>query len=313
MSQRDKLTEKESQIKQMQEKRMSEQKTLEALMIQQKAQQDTLQTVLSYLQQHQTDGMLKEYLGQWSLQVKHIQAESAHARHLADTEKSQQQRLDEKRAEQQVSEQALVQAEARVETAKQAVEETQSACMAAEKENTLEALETQRDQYNRMSEVRVQLVNDNQQWLKNQAEQYQKATAQKEQANRQTVLEMACQHISEQILQQKKHLHALKNLVTQEEHLAHFRASLQSGEMCPLCGSTDHPKIADAVIDLPYTLQEHDLVEQELARHEEKFNVTTIEINAIQRHLTELQERLDLISSEQETLEQRWRESCMRA
>lgn len=309
-SQQGKVDDKSAQIKDAVVKQRTENDKLTALTSQQDIQKKDLQTAEQYLQIHQSDKSLNQYLGQWELQAKQIQTEHDAAAKLAISEEKQQQLLDGKHVKQQASEQALVIAETESETVKQLWNKAQKAYAVAAKDGALEVLDIQREQLSHDHAGRMQLVSNNLQWLKNQAEQESKSEDKKQQEIQQLTLEKTREETLTNINKQKQLINALKNLVTQEEHLAEFRKNLQPSDDCPLCGSKDHPKITDAVIDVPRTLQEQLQAEQELELSKEKLTETSSELHSSKRHLKDIQERLEVISVEQVELVQRWGTTC---
>lgn len=124
---------------------------------------------------------------------------------------------------------------------------TQQQCYTElEKQHPLAVLHTEQSALAQRRPVRQQLFSLSQQFPQiNQRVEQQS----KEFAERQTELTAADQQlelIRQQFKQQKAHLNDVEKLLEQEKLIVSLeteRARLQTGEACPLCGSTSHPAI----------------------------------------------------------------------
>jgi len=148
---------------------------------------------------------------------------------------------------------------------------------------------------------RFQVLAEEQQSLANQ----QTADNQKLAITEQELVQLR-QHYSSNS-QQKKDVEALLAQQQAIMALSEHRAKLQPEEACPLCGSVEHPAIiAYQALDSNEYQQRLDLLNEELSELERQGKA----LNKVQVQLTERlslqQNRLQVIKSEQQSVEQSW-------
>lgn len=312
-SQQSKISDKDAQIKELTVRWQTTKKQLTELINQCEHQKQELQIVECYLKQHQLDSSLKQYLGQWELQAQQLQNEQNSINKLTKHQLQQKQVLTKLLDEQDLTKQSLRQLKTdcdatvlQFDNAKQAL----SVATQSGEFKQVEQIEQQREQLNRQHSMRIQLAYDNQQWLNSQTELNLKRETLQQQQNQQLILEKTVATTESDIKKQQQLYSALKNLVTQEEHLAEFRKNLHEGDNCPLCGATEHPKIANTVIDISNTLQQQQQAEEELNLSHKQLNQTNSDLSITIRHQHELQQQIKSISKEQLTLEASWATNC---
>lgn len=105
---------------------------------------------------------------------------------------------------------------------------------------------------------------------------------------------------------QKKLTKSLDKLVSQEEQLVQFRASLTPDSACPLCGSLEHPYAKGYTIDLPQTIIEKEQEEEKLETIEQQGKKTATDLDAKKQFVTEFTHAINQRSLLQEQKKQDW-------
>ncbi|MEC7307261.1 SbcC/MukB-like Walker B domain-containing protein [Vibrio crassostreae] len=201
-------------------------------------QQDQLST--EYLNTHQADQHLEKYLGQWQAKVEQVRTlERQHAEQLnsakqalsaVDAQQTIIKSAQEAKATQDKTLAELVVLES---SAKQQWEALQG--------NTSEqVLNSQKDILEFWNRHTHSLLEINRGFLN--AQQQLHAKTQAHQTNTQLVDKLSKERevLVERYKEKETSLERLTRLIDQEGELAKYRAALESGSECPLCGSTDH-------------------------------------------------------------------------
>ncbi|GGK54410.1 AAA family ATPase [Amphritea balenae] len=283
---------------------------LKSISAQIESQTVELHSINQYLQQHQADRSLKQYLGQWQLQAQQTRSEQNALDNLINKEKGLQQQLSQQQkalAEQKLQQQQSAAEASRDEQAWQAANEACiKACENGDTELELERIEAQREQLNSNSLKLLTLQELNRRWQQLETEYQEKCAARQNEQKRQQVMQQSRSQLREQYKKQEQLFNALCQLVTQDEQLAQFRAALKQGEECPLCGSHEHPKLDDGAPDLSQTVKDKDAAEKELHAIKEKGQELSVTLESLDRYLQELSKRQTDIRAEQTGLEQQW-------
>lgn len=98
-------------------------------------------------------------------------------------------------------------------------------------------------------------------------------------------------------------------LVRQEEQLAEYRALLEHGKPCPLCGAESHPVTADGPVDLPETLKRKQTLERQLGEAEEAGKAVKEQCLQMESELTSYNGWLADAEKELSALKQQWQEN----
>lgn len=261
----------------------------------------------SFLSDHAQDKQLSGNLGQWRSEYRHIEAE----RDLVTQEK---QALTNLQTQAQTIAQSLVNLQS--ECDKQTLnhdqlskELTTAQTTLAEKlkGGSLEILEQQQQALNTLLSQSHQWGNWQQQWASHLGEA-NTVTLHIAELDQQTgTLLKEQQSLRELYVTQNQLCKNTALLLGQEEHLAHFRASLEHGDDCPLCGSTEHPKLAEyKALDVPQTLR--DKAEQEALLEQTKLRGEQVSADLVvkQRHWEEQKQKLVSLEQAKQSLEQQW-------
>ncbi len=305
-SQQIKLTEQNTFIEETERVQQSTNEQLQSINSNIETQNKELETSTLYIQRHSSDQSLKQYLGQWEQQSKQIQIEKLAIIELENKEKTQQQLLTREQKANEEAKQSLEQVSTNSDKSKHKWQQAQEAFATAEIDGDIESLDIQREQLHNTHAIRLQLAEHHKQWVKLTAEHRDKSAIKKQQEQSKQGFDSKREQLLAQYKKQEQLISALGKLVTQEEHLAQYRAELQSGEDCPLCGSTDHPKLLTDVVDVSQTIQERIQAEQELALIKESGKANSATLDSIIRYIEDIQQRLSTLVTEQAALEQQW-------
>jgi DNA repair protein SbcC/Rad50 len=315
-AEQEKLNDRNRRILGDRAKQDSCQQQLAALAQQWHEQTQSLAEIEQYLQQHQADQSLKQYLGQWQLQAQQMLAQEQGLTRLRDKALEWQQQLARQQDQHQQQEQQyqalltdVLEKEQTWQLASNEYDSTcKSACISAgARENgSLDELEQQRDLLNANYSVLLKLQQISYQWQQLTLEQQEKQGIENAERSRYATLQQTQTQLLERLQQQDQLVKALTRLVTRDEQLAQFRATLQVGEECPLCGSCDHPLLHTGELDVSRTIKDKEAAEQELnsvKQHEQEVAAT---LDTLKRYLQELAQRLSILKVDQNKLEQEW-------
>ncbi len=301
-----KLTDKNTLVEESEQIQKTTTEQLQSLNTNIEAQNEELETSKLYIQQHNSDLSLKQFLGQWQQQSKQIQVEQLALIELEKKEKAQQQQLASVQKNNEDAKQSLENALNDSDKAKHEWLQAQETFTKAEIDGDIESLDIQREQLNNTHAIRIQLTEHHKQWVKLTTEHLEKTATKKQQEQYQLDFQNKREQLLGQYKQQEQLISALGKLVTQEEHLAQYRVELKSGEDCPLCGSLEHPKLLTDVVDVSQTIQERTQAEQELALIKESGKANSIDLDSTIRYIEEVQLRLSILVTEKSALKQQW-------
>ncbi|WP_028024583.1 SbcC/MukB-like Walker B domain-containing protein [Enterovibrio calviensis] len=272
-------------------------------------QTQALSGVTTFLTEHQSAGMLKQHLGQWAQMGQQIQQEQSAMGALAEQEKTLNESLSTDKARAEKDQQAQRTAVATSESAKRHWETLHNAFAEAIAKGDVDAIDKQREQLNAQLSTHFQLSQWQQQWIDIDKDNVEKRTRLEQQTVLATTLEQELVALRGQFKDKKQLIDALGKLVSQEEHLAQYRAALQPNESCPLCGSTEHPALTGAVLNVSETVQQKTDAETVLSQLEVTGKETSVKLETCKRYLTELEQQLARTQSQQAALEHQWAET----
>ncbi|BBB27156.1 AAA family ATPase [Amphritea japonica] len=302
------LNDKDNSIKEIVSKRDVDQQQLTSLNKQIKTEVVELEVVDQYLLQHKADGSLKQYLGQWQIQAEQILLEEAGLTQLINKTTGLQQQLTQQQNSHAADDKQYQAAMAETGKLEQVWQQANGASVAASEQGDIDTLEQQRERLNTSYTQLLQLQPLSHRWQQLDTERQEKQATEKSEQARQKTVKQTRDQLRAQYKKQEQLVKALSKLVTQDEQLAQFRADLQAGEECPLCGSHDHPRLTGEVSDLSQAIKDREAAEQELNAIKEQGQDTAAALTSVERHLQELVQRLSAIKTEQSALEQQWQQ-----
>ena len=118
----------------------------------------------------------------------------------------------------------------------------------------------------------------------------------------------------QQFKEKNQHYQDLKTLCQHEEtikDLESHRARLEAGKPCPLCGSTEHPAVAQyQALALSENQRRRDAMEKEVAALKEEGLLILGQVNALTSQIQRETEELQTLSQEEQALTKEWLEAC---
>ncbi|MDP2504500.1 SbcC/MukB-like Walker B domain-containing protein [Oceanobacter sp. 3_MG-2023] len=318
LAQQDKLRELQQAIDDELRQQTGHQQHLEHLSDQRQSQTQQQAKVEHYLTQQAADQSLKQYLGQWQQQARQIQAAKQQLAQQREKEVELQQQLTRQQGQQQQAQQQYQEADSAATTKEQAWQQAVQALAGASRElGTLDQLEQQRTGQLEQYSVLLSLLSISKQWQSLAAEQRDKQAIAEDRQRQCTHVEQTLSQLKGQYQQQQQLVQVLTQLVTQDEQLAHYRAALQAGDPCPLCGSQEHPQLdADKhqealngglSRDSQHITEKLD-AERVLDSIREQGQEAKETLASSQRYQQELAQRLTDIQVEQADLQQQWQQ-----
>ncbi|MGF1751976.1 AAA family ATPase [Vibrio makurazakiensis] len=149
------------------------------------------------------------------------------------------------------------------------------------------------------------------QWLQATQESQQKQQWLQQSKQTQNDLENRREQLRNHYQTQKQLLQSMDLLLSQEEHLAHYRAQLAPNLECPLCGSLEHPKLEGA-----QTVNQNELLEQkrqaqlDFEKTEQSGRDISAELDALTRQKAEFTERLEWLTQQINESLNHWQIQC---
>ena len=141
-------------------------------------------------------------------------------------------------------------------------------------------------------------LQNKQQWLQQSEGKQQELERQREQLR---------QHYQTQ----KQLLQSMELLISQEEHLAHYRAQLAPNSECPLCGSLEHPKLENGPLASQSELLEQKRQAQlEFEKTEQTGRDISAELDVLIRQKGEFSERIDFLNGQVVESVNNWQNQC---
>ncbi len=265
--------------------------------------------VTQYLEQNQADQHLLEHLGQW--QLLHQQNQQYQAALKQSIEKQQQHKqIQEKAKQQQVSsQQALIQAQTQWQQEQATLAAAQQNLCNLLAQDSIDSLEQQQVQYHQNQLGYLQLNELQQQYSKANEDLLKQNQLLHSKSQELETKQKQLTHLDQQLDKENRLLESYQAMLSQEEHLAHYRAQLQDHQACPLCGSTEHDKNVLSV-DISQTQNNITQAQNEVSSLLNQQQDCSQQIESLKRHITELEYKLQNLYAQQQDLKQQWRLQC---
>ncbi|WP_299142363.1 AAA family ATPase [uncultured Vibrio sp.] len=252
-----------------------------------------------YLTAHQADQQLEKYLGQWQAKVEQVRAlERQHSEQLNSAKQAlsaldaQQAVVKSAQRAKATQDQTLAELVVTENTTKQQWEALQGNTSEQVLHTQKELLEFWNRNTHSLLEINRSFLNAQQQLgAKTQAHQINTQQADKLSKEREVLVE--------RYKEKETSLERLTLLIAQEGELAKYRAALESGSECPLCGSTDHSieqsqDIANLVAQQEREKHELAIIKKDGQEHRQKLDSLAPMITAlnddIQRAQSDIQQ-----------------------
>ncbi len=265
-------------------------------------------TANAYLDNHERDATLGEYLNSWALQLQQNEKDNLSLVDLNEEIESLSQQLNANSA------------------SKTALREQQNSCRSKVVEQQ-QLYAAKMEQWQLLSVTEEEVLTDKQNRINQQWPAYHKAKSlqqnylqlREEQRKGQADVEaiktkvVSLSHSREAFLEQfrqhKQQFNDLTALISQEEQLQQYRQQLRQNEACPLCGATDHPRLAEQVVDIPETVQRKDEAEEKCNQIEQEGKRIRVELDATSRYHDELQVKMNSLNYQLSEVNESWQET----
>ncbi|MGL3101771.1 exonuclease subunit SbcC [Enterobacter asburiae] len=144
--------------------------------------------------------------------------------------------------------------------------------------------------------------------LRQSGESVQKAQADQNKLNETLTLRR------QQYKEKHQHFLDLKALCEREatiKDLESYRSRLEAGKPCPLCGSSEHPAVAQyQSLELTDNQRRRDLLEKEVAALKEEGLLVLGQVNALTQQIQRETDEAQTLSQEEQALTKEWMEAC---
>ncbi|KJY75116.1 SbcC/MukB-like Walker B domain-containing protein [Vibrio nigripulchritudo] len=172
--------------------------------------------------------------------------------------------------------------------------------------SSLEEMEAQQQTMNQQVIVTHQLQGFQERWSLVFNEQQQQSQKMAQQESELKLRNQQRDSLREQYKSQNQLAQSLAQLVTQEEHLAVYRSNLRDDQPCPLCGSLEHPILADGAVSVPETIAQKEEAERRLSELKHQGEALSVEIKSVEFQFSENQSKLSAGQTELEQLQLQW-------
>ncbi|MDE4070481.1 exonuclease subunit SbcC [Enterobacter asburiae] len=144
--------------------------------------------------------------------------------------------------------------------------------------------------------------------LRQSGESVQKAQADQNKLNETLTLRR------QQYKEKHQHFLDLKALCEREatiKDLESYRSRLEAGKPCPLCGSSEHPAVAQyQSLELTDNQRRRDALEKEVAALKEEGLLVLGQVNALTQQIQRESDEAQTLSQEEQALTKEWMEAC---
>ncbi|MEF1282019.1 exonuclease SbcC, partial [Vibrio fortis] len=272
-------------------------KSLEELKVQEK-------TLTEYLSKNESSKSLDRYLGQWQtnvVQIRTLEQQQAEQQkrveRLANEISAQEQQAKQLTQDQQKNTQEL----SVLKTAEQAAKSLWEQSQQAHSEEQLNGLKLVLEAWNRqthaLTDVQRRYLMATEQTQAKRIELDQKTSDNTELTKQREVL-------VERYKDKEQSLERLKTLIAQEGELAKYRAMLEPGSECPLCGSTDHS--VEQSQDVSALLQQQTQESEALALVKKEGQDLRQKLDSLGPILNHLEGEIKKLTSDAEQAKQSW-------
>ncbi|OEF23157.1 SbcC/MukB-like Walker B domain-containing protein [Vibrio rumoiensis] len=286
----------------------------EILQVKQLLDSDQKQYVISqeYLKSHSSDEALSLHLNSWELQIQQVGEKSQKLSQLDKMMESESKTLQTLKLDIEKQDQSLSELQKNVH-GKHAVYQAanQSWQQRALNDNqTNDSLNQQLEQKNRQLNLSYQLRVKQDAWFKLSQNIKLDTQSLVEQSNQQVQLNQYCTSLRQTYKAKDALIQNYTQLIDQDMHLADYRANLNLGEACPLCGSKQHPALeAGSRVNRSQISLDKEQAEKDKKEIETKGIQARTQLDSITRHIEDLNNKQVLNKAELLEIEHQWRQS----
>lgn len=302
------LNEKLATHKQSQSVLKAEQETKQSLIQNAEKSLEELQqkekSLTEYLSTNESSKSLERYLGQWQTNVAQIRTleqqqteQQKRIELLANEISTQEQQAKQLTQDQRKNTQELSALATAEQAAKTSWEQSQQAHSEEQLNGLKQVLETWNRQTHALTDVHRRYLMATEQAQAKHIELEQKTSENTELTKQREVL-------VERYKEKEQSLERLKTLIAQEGELAKYRAMLEPGSECPLCGSTDHS--VEQSQDVNALLQQQTQESEALALVKKEGQDLRQKLDSLGPILNHLEGEIKNLTSDAEQAKQSW-------
>ncbi|HBV77441.1 MULTISPECIES: AAA family ATPase [Vibrio] len=270
------------------------------------------QSVISqaYLQTHSSDEVLSQYLHSWTLQVQQVGDKS---QQLFELEKTiEQDKLTEQTLKSDIEQQQKRVNSFYLDTQKkQAIQKDANDTWAginSVESNANESLNKQLELRNQQLNLTYQLRVKQEAWYKLSQKIIADRQSLTEQIKQQEQLDLYCASLRQAYKDKDALIQSYSQLIDQDMHLADYRAHLNQGEPCPLCGSQEHPALKSGVmVNRSQVILDKEQAEKDKKEIESKGIQVRTKLDSANRHIEELGKKQSLDKADLLVIEDDWK------
>ncbi|PWI32686.1 hypothetical protein DI392_14865 [Vibrio albus] len=273
----------------------------------------SLQQISQYLNEHQADASLEQYLGLWNAQYERIETQQKAAQELSAQTEADAAQLKQKEQQYAADQQKLkLESDSLAKLQKTYTDtdsEREQFLTERAVEEDIHQLENQLQQRNQTMATLSALQMVQNQWLSFQNEKQEKDQQIPALLQEKEKLEQDRLQLRQRYATQNELVKALDKLIGQEERLAEYRSQLVPGKPCPLCGGAEHPYAEqNETVSISETQQQKQDAEKERDHIKEQGDKLNLDIGSLERRIGDEQKRRQHIAQEQNRLEESWAE-----
>ncbi|GLT13930.1 SbcC/MukB-like Walker B domain-containing protein [Vibrio algivorus] len=269
-------------------------------------------TCREYLDKHANDEVISQHLNSWQLQVEQMAQKGREIAELNKTIQAEQQAKDKLASTIAAEEKHFHQCQADVhgkQALYQAANQTWLSLNTDEQKNTEQlAKELEEKDQHRNFIYQLRIKHDT--WSKLSQTILREAKVLVEQNKQHQQLTDNCTLLRQAYKAKDAEIHSYKTLIDQDTQFADYRAKLQTGEACPLCGSLEHPALDHSTaLNRSQVSLDKERAEIEKKTIETQGMQARSQLDSTARHITELTQKQQQDKAELNVIEQQWQQS----
>ena len=265
-----------------------------------------------YLDKHANDEVISQHLNSWQLQVEQMAQKGREIVELNKTIQAEQQAKDQLANTIAEEEKHFQQCQADVhgkQALYQAANQTWLSLNTDEQKNAEQlAQELEEKDLHRHFIYQLRIKHDT--WSKLSQTILREAQVLVEQNKQHQQLTDNCASLRQAYKAKDAEIQSYKTLIDQDTQFADYRAKLQEGEACPLCGSLEHPALEHlTTLNRSQVSLDKERAETEKKAIEAQGMQARSQLDSTARYITELTQKQQQSKAELSDIEQQWQQS----
>lgn len=269
-------------------------------------------TCREYLDKHANDEVISQHLNSWQLQVEQMAQKGREIVELNKTIQAEQQAKDQLANTIAAEEKHFQQYQAEVH-GKQALYQAANQTwlsLNTDEQKSAEQLSQELEEKDQHRHFIYQLRIKHDTWSKLSQTILREAQALVEQQKHHQQLTNNYSSLRLAYKAKDAEIQSYKTLIDQDTQLADYRAKLQAGEACPLCGSLEHPALEHSTtLNRSQVSLDKERAETEIKTIEAQGMQARSQLDSTARYITELTQKQQQDNAELSDIEQQWQQS----